>query len=51
MTMDSPRILVVEDEKHLAEGLLYNLRSEGYEAVLARDGQEALDLFPKGPGA
>ena len=49
--MDSPRILVVEDEKHLAEGLLYNLRSEGYEAVLARDGQEALDLFPKGPGA
>jgi len=47
--MDAPRILVVEDEKHLAEGLLYNLRSEGYEAVLARDGQEALDLFPQGP--
>jgi len=49
MTMDTPRILVVEDEAHLAEGLLYNLRSEGYEAVPARDGQEALDLFPQGP--
>jgi len=42
------RILLVEDEKHLAEGLLYNFRSEGYEAVLARDGQEALKLFAQG---
>ncbi len=49
MKMDTPRILVVEDEKHLAEGLLYNLRSEGYDAGLARDGQEALDLFEQGP--
>jgi two-component system, OmpR family, alkaline phosphatase synthesis response regulator PhoP len=48
MNMESPRILVVEDEKHLAEGLLYNLRSEGYEAELARDGEEALALFARG---
>jgi len=49
MNTDTIRILVVEDEKHLAEGLLYNLCSDGYEAVLARDGQEALDLFDNGP--
>ena len=49
MNTDTVRILLVEDEKHLAEGLLYNLRLDGYEAVLARDGQEALDLFDQGP--
>lgn len=43
------RILLVEDEKHLAEGLLYNLAAEGYEAELARDGKEALELFERGP--
>ena len=48
-TAGKPRILVVEDEKHLAEGLVYNLRLEGYEPVLARDGREALDLLLEGP--
>jgi len=42
------KILLVEDEKNLAEGLLYNLSAEGYETVLARDGREALDLFDQG---
>jgi DNA-binding response OmpR family regulator len=36
------RILVVEDEAHLAEGLLFNLRAEGYDVELARDGESAL---------
>jgi len=49
MNTSTPRILLVEDEKHLAEGLLYNLSAEGYEAELARDGQEALHLFDQGP--
>jgi DNA-binding response OmpR family regulator len=49
MNTSTTRILVVEDEKHLAEGLLYNLSAEGYEALLARDGQEALHLFDQGP--
>ena len=49
MNSDIARILLVEDEKHLAEGLLYNLRLEGYEVVLAQDGQEALDFFDEGP--
>jgi DNA-binding response OmpR family regulator len=38
----SPRILVVEDEVHLAEGLLFNLQAEGYEVELAHDGEGAL---------
>jgi len=36
------RILVVEDEEALAEGLLLNLQLKGYEVELARDGREAL---------
>jgi len=35
------RILVAEDEEPLAIMLDYNLRAEGYETVLARDGEEA----------
>jgi DNA-binding response OmpR family regulator len=38
----NPRILVVEDEVHLAEGLLFNLQAEGYEVELAHDGETAL---------
>ncbi len=44
------RILIVEDEPHLAEGLLFNLQAEGYEAELAYDGETALALLAK-PGA
>jgi two-component system alkaline phosphatase synthesis response regulator PhoP len=36
------RVLVVEDEAHLAEGLRFNLRAEGYAAELASDGESAL---------
>jgi DNA-binding response OmpR family regulator len=39
---DPARILVVEDEGHLAEGLLFNLKAEGYAVELARDGEAAL---------
>ena len=38
------RILVVEDEDALADGLVFNLERKGYEADLARDGQRALDM-------
>ena len=38
-------ILVVEDETHLAEGLLFNLRAEGYDAQLAADGETALAII------
>jgi two-component system phosphate regulon response regulator PhoB len=36
------RVLVVEDERDLAEVLEYNLRREGYETVLAHEGREGL---------
>jgi DNA-binding response OmpR family regulator len=38
------RILVVEDEQHLAEGLRFNLEAEGHSAVIAADGERALQL-------
>jgi DNA-binding response OmpR family regulator len=38
-------ILVVEDETHLAQGLLFNLRAEGYKVQLAVDGESALDMI------
>jgi DNA-binding response OmpR family regulator len=37
------KILVVEDEKHLADGLKFNLEAEGYESELAETGEDALD--------
>lgn len=40
-----PNILVVEDEAHLAQGLLYNLRAEGYSAEIASDGETALEIL------
>jgi len=43
------RILVVEDEAHLAEGLLFNLQAEGYEVELAYDGEAALALLREAP--
>ena len=38
------RILLVEDEQHLAEGLRFNIEAEGHHAVVAGDGEEALRL-------
>jgi len=44
------RILVVEDETHLAEGLQFNLEAEGYAVEIAADGAAALDqLASHGP--
>jgi DNA-binding response OmpR family regulator len=37
-----PLILLVEDEEHLAEGLLFNLEAEGYRTRHFADGAEAL---------
>ncbi len=42
------RILIVEDEQHLADGLRFNLEAEGYEAVIAGDGDTALELLIAG---
>jgi DNA-binding response OmpR family regulator len=37
------RILVVEDEGHLADGLRYNLEAEGYDVDCVETGEEALE--------
>ena len=38
------RILVVEDDAALAMGLLHNLKYEGFEVILARDGETGLQM-------
>jgi len=39
------RVLIVEDEAHIADGLQFNLRAEGHSAEVATDGETALDLL------
>jgi DNA-binding response OmpR family regulator len=39
---EAERILVVEDETHLAQGLLFNLQAEGYEVAIDDNGEAAL---------
>ncbi|MDA0821701.1 MAG: response regulator transcription factor [Proteobacteria bacterium] len=36
------RILVVDDEAHLADGIRENLLAEGYDAIVAHDGKQGL---------
>ena len=38
-------VLIVEDEKHLADGLRFNLEAEGYEVEAVGDGESALALL------
>ena len=37
------RVLIVEDEQHLAEGLRFNLEAEGFAAEVVDSGEAALD--------
>jgi DNA-binding response OmpR family regulator len=41
------RILIVEDEAHLAEGLRFNLEAEGHSVHISGKGEEALELLLK----
>jgi DNA-binding response OmpR family regulator len=43
-----PRILVVEDEAHLAEGLRYNLEAEGHTVEVVADGRSAAERIGRG---
>jgi two-component system alkaline phosphatase synthesis response regulator PhoP len=38
-------VLIVEDEKHLADGLRYNLRAEGYEVDIASTAEQAQSML------
>ena len=44
------RVLIVEDEEHLAAGLRFNLEAEGYDAVVAGSGEAAIDNLHGGDG-
>jgi DNA-binding response OmpR family regulator len=46
-----PRILVVEDEEHLAVGIKFNLELEGYEVQVAGDGTVATEMLRAGSDA
>lgn len=41
------KILIADDEKHLADTLSYAFKREGYEVLTAYDGREAYDLILK----
>jgi len=43
------RILLVEDERHLADGLRFNLEAEGYQVEVVETGEEALEVLMAGP--
>jgi DNA-binding response OmpR family regulator len=46
------RILIVEDEQHIADGLRFNLEAEGYQVHTVDTGEAALDLLsPESPPA
>ena len=39
------KILIVEDEHHIADGLRFNLEAEGFEAEIAASGEAALETL------
>ena len=41
----SIKVLLVEDEKSIAEGIIYNLKNEGLNVTHVDHGQIALDIF------
>jgi DNA-binding response OmpR family regulator len=43
------RVLVVEDEQHLADGLRFNLEAEGYQVAVVDSGEAALESIKAEP--
>ncbi|MCG8567106.1 MAG: response regulator transcription factor [Desulfobacterales bacterium] len=43
--VEKKRILVIEDETHIADGLQLNLKLAGYDPLVAQDGIEGLDKW------
>ena len=44
-----PRILLVEDEAHIAEGIQFNLEAEGHEVEVVGDGRSAVARLAEPP--
>ena len=40
--MTRPHILLVEDELHIAHGLIFNLEQEGYQVIHVTTGEQAM---------
>ncbi|MCM2323371.1 MAG: response regulator transcription factor [Oligoflexia bacterium] len=49
LPVTQPRILVAEDDEHISRLIAFKLGREGFEAVVAKDGAEALRLLGEGP--
>lgn len=49
MSEDSKHILIVDDERHLAHGIKFNLEREGYRVSTVEDGPAALALIDADP--
>lgn len=47
--MSDGHILIVEDERHLAVGIKFNLEAEGYRVTHVADGSSALNLIQQDP--
>jgi DNA-binding response OmpR family regulator len=45
------KVLIVEDEQHLADGLRFNLEAEGYQVQVVDTGEAAIDAFAKEPNS
>lgn len=45
--MNRPHVLLVEDELHIAQGLVFNLKADGYAVTHVESGEEALDEFSR----
>lgn len=43
------KILIVEDESHIAEGLKFNLNAEGFDATVVETGEKALKMLTSKP--
>jgi len=47
MKAEKKRILVIEDERHIAEGIKLNLSLQGYAVKIAGDGVAGIDLWKR----
>lgn len=45
------KILIVEDEQHIADGLKFNLEAEGYDVAVAESAEDGLDELKSSPDA
>ena len=43
------RILIVEDEQHIAQGIRFNLEADGHDVDVSADGAEALERLLSAP--